>query len=85
MYSKVNLLYIYIYPLFFRFFSCVGHYSVMSREFLVLYSRSLFVIYCVYSSVYMSVRILQFIPPPLYPLVTVSFFYICVTLFLFCT
>ena len=29
VYSKVNQLYIYIYPLFFRFFSCIGHYRVL--------------------------------------------------------
>ena len=31
MYSKVNHLYIYIYPLFLRFFSHIGHYRVLSR------------------------------------------------------
>ena len=30
MYSRVNQLYIHIYPLFFRFFSCIGHYRVLS-------------------------------------------------------
>ena len=29
MYNKVNQLYIYIYPLFFRFFSHIGHYRVL--------------------------------------------------------
>ena len=29
--SKVNLLCIYIYPLFLRFFSHIGHYKVLSR------------------------------------------------------
>ena len=33
----------------------------------MLYSRSLLVIYFVYSSVYMSIPISQFIPPPLIP------------------
>ena len=28
--TKVNQLYIYIYPLFFRFFSHIGHYKVLS-------------------------------------------------------
>ena len=31
LYSKVNQLYRYIYPLFFRFFSHIGHYRVLSR------------------------------------------------------
>ena len=30
VYSKVNQLYINIYPLFFRFFSHIGHYRVLS-------------------------------------------------------
>ena len=51
MYSKVNQLYIHIYPLFFRFFS---EYSV---EFPVLYSRSLLVIFFIYSSVYIVVGV----------------------------
>ena len=29
--SKVNHLYIYIYPLFFRFFSHIDHYGVLSK------------------------------------------------------
>ena len=31
VYSKVNQLYIYVYPLFFRFFSHVGNYRALSR------------------------------------------------------
>ena len=31
VYSKVSLLYMYIHPLFFRFFSLGGHYRVLSR------------------------------------------------------
>ena len=31
LYSKVNQLYIYMYPLFFRFYSHIGHYRVLSR------------------------------------------------------
>ena len=53
--------------------------------FPVLYSTSLLVIYFMYSSVYMSIPISQFIPPPrLSPLVTISLFSTSVTLFLFC-
>ena len=42
------------------------------------------VIYFMYSSVYMSIPISQFIPLPISPLVTISLFSISVTLFLFC-
>ena len=45
---------------FFRFFSHIGHYRVLSRVPCV-YSRSLLVIYFIYSSVYMSIPISQFI------------------------
>ena len=31
MYSKVNQLHIYIYPLIFRYFSHIGHHIVLSR------------------------------------------------------
>ena len=31
LYSKVNQLYVYIYPLFFRFFSHVVYYRILSR------------------------------------------------------
>ena len=54
-------------------------------EFALLSSRSLLVICFIYSSVYMSIPIFQFIPlPASYPLVTVSLFSTSVTLSLFC-
>ena len=31
LYSKVNQFYVYIYPLFFRFFFHIGHYRVLRR------------------------------------------------------
>ena len=90
MYSKVNRLYTHIYPLFFRFFS---EYSV---ELPVLYSRSLLVIFFVYSSLYIVVGVQGLVwrqrqsspstphlVPPLAPLVTISLFSTSVTLFLF--
>ena len=47
-------------------------------EFPVLYSRNLFVIYFIYSSVYMSLPISQFIPPhPVPPGNQKFIFYIC--------
>ena len=72
----MNQLYIHIHAPFFRFFCDIDHCRV---EFPVLYSRSLVVIYFVYSSVYMSILISQFIPPT----VTVSLFSTSVTLCLF--
>ena len=69
LYSKVNQLYVYIYPLFFRFFSHIGHYRVLSRVpcAILLYSRSLLFVCFIYRSVYMSIPISQLIPPPLTP------------------
>ena len=67
------MLYKCIYPLVFRFFPHIGHYRVLSRA-PVLYSRFLWIICFVYSTVYMSVPISQLIPPPLSPLVTISLF-----------
>ena len=66
VYNKVNQLYIYIYPLFLDSFPIqfITEYWV---EFPVLYSRSLLVIYVIYSSKYMSIPISQFIPHPLTP------------------
>ena len=46
--------------------------------FLMLYSRSLLVIYFIFGSVYMSIPISQLIPPPSLPLGSHKFaFYIC--------
>ena len=59
VYSKVNQFYIHIHTFFFRFFPHVGLYGVLSK--------SLLVIYFMYSSAYMSIPISQFIlclPPP---------------------
>ena len=53
-------------------------------EFPVVYSRFLSVVYFINSSVYMSIPISQFIPPPFSPLVTIRLLSISVTLFLFC-
>ena len=70
----------YIYLLFFRFYSHIGHYTILNRiPVLLTYSRSLFVIYYICNSVYMSTPISQF-PLP-YLLVTVILF--STSLFLF--
>ena len=83
LYSKVNQLYIYIYPLFFRFFSHIGHQTVLSRVPCamqqVLISYLFYIQQCVY--VNPNLPIYPSLPPPL---VTISLFSIPVTLPLFC-
>ena len=59
------------------------YYRILSRVIL-LYSRSLLVIYCLYSSVYMSVSISLFITSArVSPLVTISLIFRCVSLLCF--
>ena len=65
--------------LFFRCFSHIGHYIVLSRVSCVI-QQVLFYI----TSVYMSIPISQHIPPPPLPPVTINLFSMPVTLFLFC-
>ena len=48
-----SVLYIYIYPLFLKYPSSVGHHRTLSIEFPVLYSQ-FSVIYFIHSNVYMS-------------------------------
>ena len=70
VYSKVNQS---TYNHSFRFFSCIGHYRVLSRV-----PEVLLVIYFLYSRMYLSVSISQFIPPcPLPPRNHKFVFYIC--------
>ena len=72
LFNKVNQL--YIYPFFLGFFPILvitEHWV----EFPVLYSRFLVVIYCIDSSMYMSVSISPFFPLPSSPISLV--FYIC--------
>ena len=56
LYSKVNQLYIYIYPLFFRFFH-LGHHRSLSR-FPVLNSRLSLVIYFIHNSLYIKLKVI---------------------------
>ena len=51
LHSRMNQLYIYIYPLFFRFFSHIGHYTVLSRVPCAI--QKVLIIYFIYNSVYM--------------------------------
>ena len=39
--NKVNLLYVYKYPLFFRFFSHIGHYGILKRVSCVICNSTL--------------------------------------------
>ena len=67
LYTKVDQLYVHMHLLFFRFFSHIGHYRVLSR--VVVNSRSLLVIYFL-----LVVRVCQFQSPSSsllpFPLVT---------------
>ena len=65
LYNRVNLLYIHIYPLFFRFYSHIGHYRVLSRVPCAICSiiAIVLVISYIYSTVYMSIPVSQFIIP----------------------
>ena len=83
LYSKVNQLYIYIYPLFFQIlFSCRSLQSIKQNSLCyTIGSYYLFILYI--NSVYMSIPISQFIPPLLSSLVTISLFSTSMTLFLF--
>ena len=77
LYSKVNQLHIYIYPLFQILFP---QRSLQSIE-----ESSLCCIICSNSRVYMSIPISEFIPPPFFPaLVSVHLFSTSVSLFLLC-
>ena len=52
VYSKVVQLYIHMYP-FYLVFSHIGCYRIPSRVPCTIYSRSLLIIYFIYSSLYM--------------------------------
>ena len=74
---------IYIYPLYFRFYSDIDHYRVL-RTVPVLYTRSLLVIFFMYIVVYIcqfQSPSLSLLPPPL---VTIRSSSMSVTVFLFC-
>lgn len=61
VYSEVSQLHVHTNPLFFRFFSQLGHYRVLSIAFPVLYSRSSLVSCLIYSSVNPNIPVY---PPP---------------------
>ena len=82
LYSKGNQQYVFTYPLFFGILSNSGHHRALI-EFPALYRRFSLVmdVYSVHtiSSIYMSVTVSQFIPPPPYPLgIHVCSLHLCV-------
>ena len=60
-YCKVNYLYIYIYPFFFRFLSHIGHYQVLSRVPWAM--QQVLIRYLFYIEYCVSTPIFQFVPP----------------------
>ena len=84
MYSKVNQLYVYRYPLFKRFFSHIGHYKVLSRVPCSMQQAVISYLFCVQQGVYVSLSLPCQPSSRLYPLVTRSLFSTSVNLPLFC-
>ena len=83
VYSKVNHLYIYIYPLFFRFYSHIGLYRVLSRVPCAIQQVLVVCLFYIQECVYVNPHLPTYPSPP-YPLVTTSLFSTSVTLFLSC-
>ena len=63
LYNRVNLLYIHIYPLFFRFYSHIGHYRVLSRVPCAV--QQVLVVYLFYVCQWISINAKFLIYPPL--------------------
>ena len=75
IYSRVNQLYVYIYPLFYGFPSHLGHHRALSRvPCAIQFSLIIYFIHNI-NSVYMSISISQFIPPP--PCFPPQYPYVC--------
>ena len=75
--SKVSQLHTYIYPLCFGFHSHLGH-TERCIELPMLCGRLSLASYFIYSSVYTSIPLPQFIPPSPFPLWYLKFaLYIC--------
>ena len=83
LYSKVNHLYIYIYLLFFRFYSHIGHYRVLSRVACAIQQVLISYLFYIQQCVFVNPN-LPIYPISSSPLVTISLFSTSVTLFLFC-
>ena len=61
VYSKVIQLYIYIYPFFFRFFSCIDYYRVLSSVPCAIYQFLVDCLFCMQQCVYVNPK------PLIYP------------------
>ena len=59
-------------------------YAYIHMYIYIFFFRSLLFIYFIYSSVYLLIPNFKFIPPHFSPLVTISLFFMSVSLFLFC-
>ena len=79
LYNKVNLLYIYIYALLFRFFSHIGYYRVLRA--IKCYTIDPYQLSLLYIVVCMLFPAFQFIPPNPLPVDNRKFiFYICTSI-----
>ena len=83
MYSRFNLLYIYIYPLFLSFFSHVGSCTVLRRAPCAIQQAIISYLSYIQQCVYINPSVLNY-PYFLLLLVTISLFSISVILCLFC-
>ena len=72
VYSKVNQLYIYIYPLY-QILSHIGHYRVLSRVPCAIQQVLMSYLFYIQQCVYVSPN-LPIYPSPPYPLLTISLF-----------
>ena len=79
--SKVNQLYVYIYPLFLRFSCHLGHRRALTRVPCAIQQVLISYLF-ICSSVYTSVSISRLIPPPHSALVSISLFSPSVSRFL---
>ena len=77
VYSKVNQLYIYIYPLFFRFFVHTGHYRVVSRVPCAKQQVLISYLFYIQQCVYLNPNLPIYPSPPLTPGNSKFVFYIC--------
>ena len=78
-YSKVNQLYIYRYPLFFRFFSSLSHYRVLSRVPCAIQKVISYLFY-IQQCVYVNPNLPIYPPAPFPPLVSMFVLYIFVSI-----
>ena len=83
LYSRVNQLYIYVYPLFFRFPSHLGHHRALSIVPCAIQQVLISYLFCIQQHICI-IPNLPIHPTLPSPLVTISLFSTSVTLFLRC-